>query len=555
MPTLPMNRRANLLALSLATALLACVSPESTVCASGLVCPADRKCSLRQNACILHTCGNGVVEEGEECDDENDSNGDGCRIDCIREYCGDSQTQLMLGEQCDDGNTVDGDGCSADCRSNEECGNNVVDAFKEACDDGNRRGGDGCSADCQSTEKCGNHVTDTSLGEACDDGNTRSGDGCSADCRSNETCGNGFIDRDLGEACDDGGHEDGDGCSADCKSDETCGNGILDAVDKEVCDDGNNVNGDGCSADCQSNEKCGNGILDPLTEECDQGAGNRDDGNCLLSCKRASCGDGHVDQEEPHREICDPRAPRGTETCDSNCNTTLECGNGVVNAGEECDDGNHSDQDACLSTCIRATCGDGIVNVSQGRQELCDDGNQDDCGTCNSTCTQRKEPLQAQGRIIVAGSPPTLADGELIVLSNARQQVFLEFDLDGAVPSTHHAVTPSDPANRSAIARAIAEVLSTPDLLQPAVTVEASGNSVKLTASRPGSSGNRAILESVADPNFTVLPMTGGAGFDCGQGTGCTSDNDCNTEGTPLVCRKPAGEARGACHPRSPSPR
>ena len=36
------------------------------------------------------------------------------------------------------------------------------------------------------------------------------------------------------------------------------------------------------------------------------------------------------------------------------------CGNLLVESGEACDDGNVDDTDACLSTCVKARCGDGI---------------------------------------------------------------------------------------------------------------------------------------------------------------------------------------------------
>jgi cysteine-rich repeat protein len=62
-------------------------------------------------------CGNGKLEPGEECDDGNLSNGDGCSCTCTVEppppVCGNGK--LEAGEECDDGNLSNGDGCSCDC--------------------------------------------------------------------------------------------------------------------------------------------------------------------------------------------------------------------------------------------------------------------------------------------------------------------------------------------------------------------------------------------------------------------------------------------------------
>jgi cysteine-rich repeat protein len=66
------------------------------------------------NICVAPECGNGDIDDGEACDDENSVSGDGCRGDCSKEEaCGDSEVDV--GEPCDDGNLEDGDGC--DCRS------------------------------------------------------------------------------------------------------------------------------------------------------------------------------------------------------------------------------------------------------------------------------------------------------------------------------------------------------------------------------------------------------------------------------------------------------
>ncbi|MFM7141440.1 MAG: DUF4215 domain-containing protein [Alphaproteobacteria bacterium] len=56
-------------------------------------------------------CGNGILESGEECDDGNAADGDGCTTDCT--VCGNGS--VTAPESCDDGNLVSGDGCAADC--------------------------------------------------------------------------------------------------------------------------------------------------------------------------------------------------------------------------------------------------------------------------------------------------------------------------------------------------------------------------------------------------------------------------------------------------------
>jgi len=58
-------------------------------------------------------CGDGIVQEPEQCDDGNLINGDGCNMFCQNEFCGDGIVQAP--EQCDDGNLISGDGCSNLC--------------------------------------------------------------------------------------------------------------------------------------------------------------------------------------------------------------------------------------------------------------------------------------------------------------------------------------------------------------------------------------------------------------------------------------------------------
>lgn len=61
------------------------------------------------------TCGDGVLDPGELCDDGNRINGDGCESDCSVSSCGNGI--LDDGEECDDGNVASGDGCSPTCRA------------------------------------------------------------------------------------------------------------------------------------------------------------------------------------------------------------------------------------------------------------------------------------------------------------------------------------------------------------------------------------------------------------------------------------------------------
>jgi cysteine-rich repeat protein len=65
------------------------------------------------------------------------------------------------------------------------------------------------------------------------------------------------------------------------------------------------------------------------------------------------------------------------------------CGDGVVQAGEECDDSNARADDACLPTCKRARCGDGVVRT---HVEECDDGNARDGDGCSAGCLRCAGP-------------------------------------------------------------------------------------------------------------------------------------------------------------------
>ncbi|WP_199242967.1 DUF4215 domain-containing protein [Vitiosangium sp. GDMCC 1.1324] len=103
-------------------------------------------------------CGNGKVEDKEQCDDGNKVDTDSCSNSCTKvepAVCGNGEVEV--GELCDDGNTANGDGCQSDCTVTPEgqeilhvCGNGIREV-EEGCDDGNKVDGDGCESTCVPT--------------------------------------------------------------------------------------------------------------------------------------------------------------------------------------------------------------------------------------------------------------------------------------------------------------------------------------------------------------------------------------------------------------------
>ncbi|MBA3550018.1 MAG: DUF4215 domain-containing protein [Nannocystis sp.] len=125
----------------------------------------------------------------------------------------------------------------------------------------------------------------------------------------------------------------------------------------------------------------------------------------------AGCGDGTVDAGEE----CDAGPMNGDDkACTAGCKTNV-CGDGKPGPGEGCDDGNMVPDDGCSPMCASESCGD---NVKQPEED-CDDGNlinEDDCTNactlpaCGDGFVQAGEQCDTGGETAACNSDCTTAD-------------------------------------------------------------------------------------------------------------------------------------------------
>ena len=124
----------------------------------------------------------------------------------------------------------------------------------------------------------------------------------------------------------------------------------------------------------------GDGDGDPTETGDPSGDGDGDPSGDGDPTSGGDCGDGVVDPGEE----CD----LGEQNSDvGQCTTSCfiaSCGDGLVYEGfEECDDGNSVNTDDCVEGCKLAECGDGFWHMDV---EMCDDGNDDETDGCTSDC-------------------------------------------------------------------------------------------------------------------------------------------------------------------------
>lgn len=320
---------------------------------------------------------------------------------------------------------VPGGSCSADTL----CGNNRVDTKR--CT-GGARAGTHYGASCTTNSDCDAGVTceTVSTPEVCDDGALNGTYGhCNRTCSGyGGTCGDNLVS--PGERCDLG-EQNGAYCntagtctvSATCGSDcrsyaPYCGDHVVNG--SEECDDSAaEVTTQGVCRNplaagrlCSTNSDCdvrGTGAFvavsetgicggTPETTSCaGVGAGlcaggSHDGEGCACStntpgttCASESCGGGScvVYRTQRTRTCINAGITPSADQCRWNewsaCQPVGQCGDGVVDSGEECDDGNRYDNDTCTNSCKRNTCGDGVLNAGV---EECDYG-----GRNGSACT------------------------------------------------------------------------------------------------------------------------------------------------------------------------
>src|SRR5262245_60095971 len=105
------------------------------------------------------------------------------------------------------------------------------------------------------------------------------------------------------------------------------------------------------------------------------------------------CGDGLVEADEQ----CDDGNSTSGDGCSSLCQReALTCGDGRVDAPETCDDGNTLSYDGCSANCAIELCGNGVIDAG----EQCDDGNHKPADGCSQTCkAETSHTLTASWRL------------------------------------------------------------------------------------------------------------------------------------------------------------
>ena len=238
------------------------------------------------------TCGNGVHDPFEDCDDHNTESGDCCSPTCGFESAG----APCAAKQCVDAMTCDGAGeCKGGSSKAGPCDDGNACTSGDTCVDGDCVGGS--ELDCDDVNSCTTDECDHSEGCVhvannlpCDDDGSDDGDDM---CREGGTCVDGAcvhrpVDCDDGNECTTDGCDRSQGCwhtsnslSCDdgdaCTMGDTCADGACVGGRARDCDDGNGCTTDSCdrSWGCMHSPNslpCNDGDACTVGDTCTDGA-------------------------------------------------------------------------------------------------------------------------------------------------------------------------------------------------------------------------------------------------------------------------------------------
>lgn len=312
---------------------------------------------------------------------------DTLRIGCQTPACGNGTVEI--GEECDDSNLIDGDGCDSNCTLTG-CGNGILTA-PEVCDDGNLTSGDGCDSNCTPTA-CGNGVV--SAPETCDDGNVVSGDGCSSTCQF-EVPGNDACAAALAVSVPGSGPVQSNAGATD-DSQALCGTSAVNqGLWYTVLGNGNTITVTTCNAATNYDTKI------QVWCDCPEFlcVGGNDDSTCSFSGLRSTVSFCSIPGHVYYVTVGGFSTATGNAQLDVTedglgCTPTVTCippvcGDGVTETPEQCDDGNLVSGDGCSATCqIEGACCNGSTcTLTTGTDCTTGGGNyQGDGSACGTQC-------------------------------------------------------------------------------------------------------------------------------------------------------------------------